>query len=277
MLRYGIPEFRLPKELLKKEINRLVTVGVAFCCSTQIGKDLSFDRVTRLHDATIVCVGNGTPKKLPLDGLANVKEGVLYGVDFLGRINRSLPLKIGKQVGVIGGGNTAIDCARTARHLKAEVTVYYRRSKEDMTAIPEEIDAATEDGVHFEFHTAPIALLQKEGSLNGTKIQAMKPGPLDNTGRRLPQPAKDSDFQVPMDTIILAVGEQSDLNFLKDSKVAFSKNVDVNFIGSTTQPGVFACGDAAFDHGTVTQAISTGRRAAEAVDAYLGEQKGITS
>jgi NADPH-dependent glutamate synthase beta subunit-like oxidoreductase/pyruvate/2-oxoacid:ferredoxin oxidoreductase beta subunit len=276
MLRYGIPEFRLPKALLKKEIDRLVAVGVVFCCNTHIGKDLSFDRVTGVHDATIVCVGNGTPKKLTLDGLTNVKEGVLYGVDFLRRVNRDLPSEIGKKIGVIGGGNTAIDCARSARRLDAEVTVYYRRGQDDMTAIPEEIDAARKSGVRFEFHASPVALLQKEGCLTGAEIQPMKPGPLDNTGRHRPQPSEDSAFQTPMDTIILAVGEQSDLNFLEDSKVAFSKNVEVNFIGATTLPGVFACGDAAFDHGTVTQAISTGRRAAEAVDAYLKEQKGNT-
>jgi NADPH-dependent glutamate synthase beta subunit-like oxidoreductase len=273
MLYYGIPQFRLSKEILKKEIDRLATMGVVFSCNTRIGKDLSFDRVNDLHDATIICVGNGTPKKLSLDGLTHVKQGILYGVDFLRRFNSGLPVNTGKHIGVIGGGNTAVDCARSARRMDAEVTVYYRRSKDEMTAIPEEIDAAAADGVRFEFHTAPVALVQEDGRLTDAEIQAMKPGPMDESGRDSPQPIINSNFQVSMDSIILAVGEESDLDFLKGSNVAFSKNVDVSFIGSTTLPGVFACGDAAFDHGTVTQAISTGRRAAEAVIAYLTDGK----
>jgi NADPH-dependent glutamate synthase beta subunit-like oxidoreductase len=273
MLHYGIPHFRLPKEILKKEIDRLVTAGVVFSCHTRIGKDLSFDRVTAKNDATIICVGNGTPKKLPLEGFTKVLHGILYGVDFLRNFNSGLPVNIGRQIGVIGGGNTAIDCARSARRLNAEVTVYYRRSKDEMTAIAEEIDAAAADGVRFEFHAVPVALVQEDGRLTGADIQAMKPGPMDETGRLLPQPIENSTLQVSLDSIILAVGEESDLAFLKESDVAFSKNVNVNFIGGTTQPGVFACGDAAFDHGTVTQAISTGRRAAEAVIAYLTDRK----
>ncbi len=277
MLRYGIPEFRLPKALLKKEIDRLVAAGVVFSCNTRIGKGLAFDRVTDTHDATIVCVGNGTPKDLPLKGLADIEKGLLHGVDFLRDINCDLPVEIGPRVGVIGGGNTAIDCARSAHRLKAEVTVYYRRAKDDMTAIPEEIDAAMNDGVRFEFHTAPVALLQKDGCLTGATIQPMTPGSLDRRGRRRPEPAEDNAVQVPLDTLILAVGEQSDLTFLEDTNVAFGKNVEVNFIGATTRPGVFACGDAAFSHGTVTQAISTGRRAAEAVEAFLHDRKGRAS
>jgi NADPH-dependent glutamate synthase beta subunit-like oxidoreductase len=273
MLYYGIPQFRLPKEILKKEIDRLVTAGVVFSCHTRIGKDLSFDRVTAMHDATIICVGNGSPKQLPLKGLTNVTQGILYGVDFLRSFNSGLPLNIDGQIGVIGGGNTAIDCARSAGRLNAEVTVYYRRSKGEMTAIAEEIDAAAADGVRFEFHAAPVSLVQENGRLTGAEIQTMKPGPMGQAGRHLPQPIKNSTRQVSLDSIILAVGEESDLDFLKESDVAFSKNVEVNFIGGTTQPGVFACGDAAFDHGTVTQAISTGRRAAEAVTSYLTDRK----
>jgi indolepyruvate ferredoxin oxidoreductase, alpha subunit len=273
MLRYGIPEFRLPREVLDAEIDRFYMVGIEIRCGVEVGKDFSFHELTTTHDAVIIAVGDSAPQELKLEGTGPAREGLLYGVDFLRRVNRHLPVKVGHHVAVIGGGNTAIDCARSAKRLGAEVTVYYRRDENEMPAIQEEIDDAAADGVTFEFRTNPTRVVCDEGQVTGLELVRMQPGPLDASGRRRPQPVAGSEFEVQVDNVILAVGERADLGFLADSGVDYAHEVGVSFVGSTSRAGVFACGDVAFGHGTVTQAISTGRRAAEAVEARANQRR----
>jgi indolepyruvate ferredoxin oxidoreductase alpha subunit len=274
MLRYGIPEFRLPREVLDAEIDRLYMVGVDIRCGVEVGKDFTFHELCEAHDAVVVAAGDSAPQELTLDGTGDIREGLLYGVDFLRRVNRHLPVKVGNRVAVIGGGNTAIDCARSARRLGAEVTVYYRRDENEMPAIREEIDDAVADDVRFEFRVNPVRVAADDGKVRGLELTRMKPGPLDSSGRRRPRPIPGSEFEVPVDNVILAVGERADLQFLADSGVAYGNEVEVRFSGATSRADIFACGDVAFGHGTVTQAISTGRRVAEAVLAHVEQQKG---
>jgi len=269
MMRYGIPAFRLPKDILDREIDRLSMMGVAIYCNVAVGRDVSFAELQREYDAVVIAVGDSAPQELELEGTGDVREGLLYGVDFLRRINRGQSVRVGRSVAVIGGGNTAIDCARSAQRLGAEVTVYYRRTAHEMPAIREEIDEAIIEGVRFEFQAAPVRVIAQEGRVCGLELIRMQPGPLDKDGRRQPVPVPNSEFSVPVDTVILALGERAELDFLKETGVRFTQKIHTTFTGAASPPGVFACGDVAFGYGTVTQSIATGRRVASAVAAYL--------
>ncbi len=269
MMRYGIPAFRLPKEILDREIDRLYMTGIEIKCGVAVGRDVSFADLQREYDAVVVAVGDSAPQELELEGSGEVRQGLLYGVDFLRRLNRGQQVKVGHTVAVIGGGNTAIDCARSAQRLGAEVTVYYRRTAEEMPAIREEIDEAILEGVRFEFQTNPIRVVAHNGRVCGLDLVHMQPGPLDQDGRRRPVPIPHSEFHIEVDTVILAIGERADVQFLRESGVQFNRKIGVTFAGVSSQPGVFACGDVAFGHGTVTQGIATGRRVAGAVAGYL--------
>ncbi len=269
LMRYGIPEFRLPREVLDREIDRILMTGVEIRCGIEVGRDVTLEEVLEDSDAVVIAVGDSAPQEIQLGGTGGVREGLLYGVEFLRRVNTGRRVDVGRRVAVIGGGNTAIDCARWARRLGAEVTVYYRRSEHEMPAIREEIDEAVAEDVRFEFRTNPVAVRAEDGRVARLELIRMRPGPLDESGRRRPEPVPGSEFEVEVDTVVLATGERADLGFLEGTGVRFGHKIEVSFAGATSRPGVFACGDVAFGHGTVTQGVSTGRRVAEAVAAYL--------
>lgn len=273
MLRYGIPEFRLLREVLQGEIDRLLMMGVEIRCRVEVGRDLSLDDLANDYDAVVIAVGDSAAQELDLEGTGEVREGLHYGIEFLRRFNRDQEVRIGRRVAVIGGGNTAIDCARAARRLGADVTVYYRRTEGEMPAIRDELDEATAEDVRFKFLVSPCRVLTEDRRVKALELMRMEPGLPDESGRRRPVPVPDSGFQVSVDTVILAVGERSDLEFLKASGVSCDDKIHVDFTGATERPGMFACGDVAFGHGTVTQGIATGRRAAEAVARYLDRKR----
>ena len=274
MMRFGIPDFRLPKDVLDREIDRLLMMGVEIRCGVEVGRDVSLEDLRRDYDAVIIAVGDSAPQTLKLEGEENVRRGLLYGVEFLRRYNRGLKVDVGRRVAVIGGGNTAIDCARASRRLGAEVVVYYRRTAEEMPAIREEIEEAEREGVRFEYLSAPKRVITDEkGHVRKLELLRMKPGPLDESGRRRPVPVPGSEFATDVDTVILAIGERADLSFLEGSDVPFDEKIKARFTGETGAPGVFACGDVSFGYGTVTQAIATGRRTAEAIANYLQRVK----
>ncbi len=274
MMRFGIPAFRLPRDVLDGELDRLAMIGVEFRCGVAIGTDVRFDELEGSFDAVVVAVGDSAPQPLDLQGTDEVRDGLLYGLDFLRRYNRGQRIEVGDRVGVVGGGNTAIDCARAASRLGAEVTVYYRRTDAEMPALRDEIASAQAEGIGFEFLVNPTRVLGREGRVRGLELIHMKPGPLDGSGRRRPLPVPGSEFEVATDTVILAVGERAELGFLSESGLTASGSVKTRFTGATDKPGVFACGDVAFGHGTVTQGVSTGRRVAEAVAGYLKRKGG---
>ncbi|MFP4624155.1 MAG: FAD-dependent oxidoreductase, partial [Gemmatimonadota bacterium] len=269
MLRTGIPPFRLDREILDGELARWEAIGVEFRCNVRIGRDLTLRELEDEHDAVVIAVGNHAARVVPLEG-ADAAGGAVYnGLSFLRRFNRGDDVDVGRKVAVIGGGNTAIDCARAARRLGASVEVLYRRTREEMPAIPGEVEEAREEGVTFRFQRNPVRILGEAGRMTALEHIAMEQGEPDPSGRRRPVPVPESEETQPFDAIILATGEVSELGFLDGSGVAFTGQVDVNFAGATSRPGVFACGDAAFNQGTVTQAVATGRRAAELAAGYL--------
>lgn len=269
MLRTGIPAFRLSRDVLDRELQRWEAIGVELRCGVTVGRERTFRELADTHDAVVVAVGNHASRTVSLDGSDGAPGAVLPGLDFLRRFNRGEPVDIGRKVAVVGGGNTAIDCARAARRLGASVEVLYRRTEPEMPAIPEEVEEAREEGVVFRFQRSPVRVVTRNSRMTGLEHRAMAQGLTDESGRARPIPIRGSEEIDAFDRVILAIGENAELGFLAGSGVSVNGRIDANFAGATSQPGVFACGDAAFNQGTVTQALATGRRTAQLAASYL--------
>ena len=276
MLRSGIPAFRLPREILDGEIGRLQGIGVEFRCGIRVGRDVTLAELARDFDAVILAVGDGAARTLTLPGADAVESGLMNGLEFLARYNTGRAPPVGERVAIVGGGNTAIDCARAAVRLDAEAVVLYRRAEEDMPAIPDEVAEARKERVRFAFQRLPVRVVAGvDGHIAGVVTVEMRPGEPDADGRRRPVAVPGTERTEAFDLLVLAVGEAADLSFLEgtelagDAASAAGARIPVNFAGATHQAGVFACGDAAFGQGTVTQAIATGRRAAELAAEYM--------
>jgi len=273
MMRIGIPDFRLDKKILDGEIDRLRAIGIDIQCGVRIGRDRTLDELKDEYDAVVLGVGVDQPREITIGGITEGMDGLLHGLGMLRRFNRGESMDLGQRVIVIGGGNTAIDCARAARRLGAEVTVCYRRTEAEMPAIPDEIADARAEGVTFEFLVAPQRIIAEDGRVRGLGLQRMQPGEPDGDGRRRPEPIEGEALDMDADTVVIAVGERSDLAFLSSDGLREDGRIAVDFTGSTLEPNVFACGDAAFGHGTVTQGIATGRRAADSVVRFLNRRR----
>ncbi|MEW6547104.1 MAG: FAD-dependent oxidoreductase [Bacillota bacterium] len=285
MLRVGIPPYRLPKDLLDAEIDLIRRMGVEFHSGVAVGPDLP---LLKLFDmgfrAVFLGIGAHEPQFIGLPG-ENL-AGVYHGVTFLRLANLGQPLRVGKQVAVIGGGNTAIDAARTALRLGAEeVTVYYRRSPEEMTALPEEVEEAREEGVRFVFLASPVAVLGDgrtrapedghrggEEGATGLRLIRNRLESTDARGRRRPVAIPGSEFEVPCQTVIIAVSQAPDQVFLADSgltRTPLGTLVVDPLTLATNLPGVFAGGDAVTGPATVIGAMAAGREAAESIHRFL--------
>lgn len=265
MLRYGIPSYRLPEDVLDAEIQKVLDLGVELKCATRIGRDISWDEIKNNHDAVYVAVGAQQGVKLGCEG--DDAADVLTGVDFLDRINRGETVDVGKRVLVVGGGNTAIDAARVARRLGAGVTVLYRRTEDEMPAIKHEVAAAQQEGVTLELLAAPTRIEAGDsGALEVTCIR-MELGEPDASGRRRPVPIEGSEFSATADTVIAAIGQQPDLAPMEE--IASEDGwVTANARMETPAQGVFAGGDAV-TMDLSTTAVGHGRRAARVMNAYL--------
>ena len=274
MLRQGIPPFRLSRDVLDGELARWTALDIDFRCGVKLGRDVTLDELAEEHDAVVLAVGHHAARAVTLDGADEAPGSVYDGLDFLQRFNRGDEVDVGRKVAVIGGGNTALDCARAARRLGASVEILYRRTREEMPAIRDEIEEAREEGVLLRFQRNPVRVLSADGRMTALQHIAMEQGEPDASGRRRPVPVEGSEEIDAFDAMIMAIGEESDLGFLAGSGISASGHIDVNFAGATSRPGVFACGDAAFDQGTVPQAIATGRRAAELAVGYLRKNGG---
>lgn len=268
MLRYGIPKYRLPREILDAEIQRVLDLGVELRCNTKVGVDIPFSQLRKDYDAIYVGIGaqKGGKLGIPGDDLPNV----MSGVGFLHRINSGEKIAIGKKAVVVGGGNTAIDAARVSRRLGADVTLLYRRTKNEMPAIKEEIHAAEAEGIHFHFLAAPVSAEAKGGGANAAvslKCVKMKLGEKDKSGRARPVPVEGSEFTLEADTVLSAVGQEPDIEGMAELP---NKNswIDTNAIRETSIPGVYAGGDAVKVDIAVT-AVGHGRKAARAINAFL--------
>lgn len=281
VLRYGIPEFRLPKDIIDREVALLSDLGVTIECNVIIGKTLTISELRGQFDAVFIANGAGLPAMLNIPG-ENLK-GVYAANEFLTRVNlmeagrkddSSTPIIKRREVAVIGGGNTAIDCVRTARRLGAErAMLVYRRGEEEMPARIEELRHAREEGVEFIMLTAPTAILgTTDGWVSALRCQRMELGSPDDSGRRRPEAISGSDFELPAGVVIDAVGTGANpllTASAPDLTLNTHGNIMINPEGETSIPGVFAGGDIVRGGATVILAMGDGKRAAKAIDEYL--------
>ena len=274
MLRVGIPEYRLPKEVLRQEIGYIQKLGVEIKTGVQVGKDITPEKLIKDYDAVFVAIGAHGGMKLGVDG--EDIPGVMEGIGFLRAANLGEKVNVGKKVAVIGGGNTAIDCARTAKRLGAkEVTIVYRRSRAEMPASEEEVTAAETEEIKIEFLTTPSRFSADNKELAKMECVRMKLGEPDASGRPRPIPVKGSEFTMPVDTVIAALGQVPETDFVKQSGVSLSKRGAIEIdakTGATNIEGVFAGGDAVTGPAFVIDAIAAGKKAARSIHQYLNEQ-----
>ena len=274
----GVPAFRLPREAIEMDVRLVERLGVTFIFDTAIGVDLSFDDLQRDYDAIAICAGAMNPVYLDIPG-ADL-DGVLYGVDFMKRANLGQEVEVGQHVVVVGGGYTAMDCARTSLRFGAEnVTIAYRRTRSELVVDDEELGETELEGVRMDFLVSPIELLGEDGKLQQIRFIRNKLGEPDASGRRSPVPIAGSEFTLPCDTIIPAVSQAADLSFLP---VESSFEVNRGRIKvdpatyATNVRGVFACGDFVTGPTTMIESAGHGKKAAYAIDRYLDGRTDVT-
>ncbi|HSR13802.1 MAG TPA: FAD-dependent oxidoreductase, partial [Thermodesulfobacteriota bacterium] len=265
MLRYGIPAYRLPRRILDQEVERILSMGAEI----RTGEMLESSDIEELGARGAVFIATGSW----IETRPNIKgdgQGKIWaGLTFLRQVNGGYKPRIGRRVIVIGGGNTAVDSARTARRLGAKVTVLYRRAKEDMPAIPAEVEEAEREGVEFIFQAAPVEISGTYGMADGVRYARTRPGKPDASGRRTPVIVKGQTLSLKADAVILAVGETADLSLLPQRIETAGGLIAADPWGRTSRPGFFAGGDAATGDGYVSKAIASGRNAASAIHRYF--------
>jgi formate dehydrogenase major subunit len=268
MLRYGIPEYRLPKKVLDDEIQLIKDMGVEIITGVKVGKDISLDILKKNFDAVYLAIGAWKSSEMRCKG--EDLPGVLGGIDFLKEAAIHGEVSIGNTVAVIGGGNTAMDAARTSVRLGAgKVMCLYRRTREEMPAEDIEVKEAMEEGVEFHFLIAPLEIIAENDKVTGIKCQKMELGEPDSSGRRKPVPIEGAIEIVPVDTIISAIGQKVNPEGL-DIGLSDWGTIAVNEkTFETSIPGVFAGGDAVSGPGIAIEAIAQGKKAAEVMLSYL--------
>ncbi len=271
-----IPDYRLPKQVLQADIQFIQNAGVEFRTSVYVGRDVSWDDLCDQFDAVFVAAGAHKSRKL---GLPNEDAvGVIDALEFLKQIKLGGAVEIGPHVGVVGGGNTAIDAARTARRMPqcTKVTLIYRRTRQEMPAFAEEIEDALAEGVEMLFLAAPQRILVADGKLCGLECVRTTMGEPDESGRRRPIAVEGSQFTIPLDTLLVAVGEEPDISLIgRGHRLTLSARGKTPICQDTLAtdiPGVFAGGDAVTGPGTVLDAMAAGKLAAEMIDKYLRGQ-----
>ncbi len=270
MLRYGIPEYRLPKAVLDEEIETIELMGVELICDTKIGVDIPFETVRDEFDAVLLGIGAWISTGVGCPG--EDADGVIGGIDFLRKVVRNEPIELGKKVAIVGGGNTAMDACRTAVRLGAEeVYNIYRRTKDEMPADMIEIEEAEEEGVIFKNLTNPLEIVKDEnGHVKEVVLQCMELGEPDESGRRRPVPIEGKTETIELDNVILAIGQAVDASIFDCDKtrkgaIAYDKETFM-----TSMPGVFAGGDCGNDKISIAvEAIADAKKVSEIIDAYL--------
>ena len=274
MLRVGIPQYRLPREVLKKEIDNILRLGVELKLNSALGKDFTLDDLSdQGYKAVFLGIGCHEGRALGIPG--EDLKGVMQGVDFLRRHNLGQELKVGKRVAVIGGGNVALDVAGAARRYGATVTIVYRRSREEMPAHAWEIDQGLCEGIKILYQVAPLEVRANRGKVSTLLCQQMDLAERDASGRRRPIPIAGAEFELPVDLVVAAIGQESAVQFLKDAGVTFSRlgTIEVDEVTyMTSRPGVFAAGDASTGPWVAIEAVGGGIEAAESIVRYLHEE-----
>lgn len=277
MLAVAIPEYRLPKSLLKTEIEKIKELGVEIKLNCEIGRDIKFEELKKNYDAIFIAAGAHKGLKLGIPG--EDSKGVIDAVDLLRNINLGLvnKIEIGNKVAVIGGGNAAIDAARTLKRLGKEVFILYRRTKKEMPAWKEEVEEAIKEGVDIKFLVAPKKVISESGKVKKLECIKMELGEVDKSGRRKPVEIQGSEFLIDVDTVVPAISQEPDISNIIDSdgfKLSKWNTIEVEsetlFTGVD---GVFAGGDVVLGPKTVTEAMSHGKIAAEIIARYLNNEK----
>jgi len=281
VLVYGIPEFRLPKKIVEQEVARLEAAGVKIECNVIVGRTWTIPELRGKFDAIFIANGAGLPVFLNVPG-ENLK-GVYSANEYLTRINlmaayqfpqADTPVLRGQRVAVVGGGNVAMDSVRTAKRLGApEALIVYRRTRDELPARAEEVHHAEQEGVQFHFLTAPVEIVGNEKHwVTGLQCRRIQLGAPDESGRRKPEPVAGSEFVLPCDVVVVAVGTRANpllTATCPDLKLNKYGNIVVDESGMTSLPGVFAGGDIVRGAATVILAMGDGKRAARAMDTFL--------
>ena len=268
-----IPEYRLPKEILGFDIENIKNAGVKIQTKTRIGKDIAFARLLNDYSAVYIATGAGRSRKMNI--LNEDCAGVLDALEFLKDVNLLGKADIGSRVGIVGGGNAAVDAARAANRIKdcQKVIIIYRRTKNEMPAFEEEIEALTEEGIEIQFLSNPTKIIAQNGKIIGVECIKMQLGQLDKSGRRKPAPITGSEFVISLDNLIVAIGEEPDLDFLSDAPLLEVSDWSTIVVNpetlATNIPGVFAGGDVITGPNTVIQAMADGKTAAQMINKYL--------
>ncbi len=274
MLRYGIPDYRLPQDVLDREIDVLRRMNIVFYNGKRLGKDIDYDELKAQYDAVFLGLGAWGLRSMGLPGEEH--PAVMQGSEFLRKVNEGERPILPKKVAVIGGGNTAMDAARSAIRLGAEVTVLYRRGQEQMPALEHEVEEAEEEGIVFSYLTQPVEFISDGATLSAVKCVRMELGEPDDSGRRRPVPVEGSEFEVEAGMALLAVGQMVDTSSLAESGISLDRRgmiVANERTGQTSDSKVFAGGDVVTGPSIAVEAVGAAHRAADAIDRFLrGEQ-----
>ena len=274
MLRLGIPAYRLPRDVLDRDIARVAAHGVEIRCGVRVGSDVAWAELTATFDAVCVSTGAHTSRALGVPG--EELPGVRPGLAFLRDVNAGRRPDLGRHVVVVGGGNTAMDCARSALRLGAKVTVAYRRTREQMPAIKEEIEDAMREGAEFVFLANPVEFTARDGHVQAMVCERMALGEPDASGRRRPMPTGET-FTLAADTVLTAIGESSALTQFFADVEGSDAGLRVDALGGTTRDLLYAGGDVTDLERTVADALGAGKRAAIGIDRHLRHHKGDTA
>jgi NADPH-dependent glutamate synthase beta subunit-like oxidoreductase len=271
MLRFGIPIYRLPDDVLDAEIQKIADIGVEIKYNTKIGKDISFQDLKKDYKAIYLSIGAHTGWDMNIPG--EDAPNVWTGADYLHKVSVGEKVDIGKKVVVIGGGDTAIDAAMTSLRLGADVTLLYRRTRKEMPAIEHDIVLAEEEGINFEFLAAPVEVIKgSDGKATSLKCLRMELGEPDASGRRRPVPIEGSEYTVDVTAVISAIGQAPDYEGLETFKNEKGW-ITADDYGITETAGVFAGGDVTVGLGIATEAIGIGRKTAEAIHYFLRDEE----
>lgn len=269
----GIPSFRLPKDILEREVDIIKRLGIEVKLNTRVGKDITLQQLSSQgFKAIFIATGAHVGRELSIKA-GPEDRGVIDGIKFLHNINIGKTVTAKDRVIIIGGGNVAIDCARTCLRLGfKEITIVYRRSRAEMPARSEEVEAAVKEGVKIAFLAVPVKILTDGGKVTGAECVRIELGEPDASGRRRPIPIKGSEFILETDMIIPAIGEKSDLSLIEGKLISITEQGTVAtdlFSYQTSLPEVFAGGDCVTGPATLSEAIAAGNRAARSIDQYL--------
>jgi NADPH-dependent glutamate synthase beta subunit-like oxidoreductase len=271
MLRQGIPAYRLPRDVLDRQIAWFRSAGIEFRSGVRIA---GANGHAQLFGFDAVFVATGAHRGKPLGIPGEDGAGVRAGLEFLKAVNRGERPDIGRHVVIVGGGNTAMDCARTALRLGATPLVVYRRTRSEMPAIATEVEEALREGIAFEFLANPRAFHHDDGRLVAVECERMVLGEPDASGRRRPVVSDEPPFVVPADTVLMAIGEDAELDVLPQELAVRNGGIAIDELGATHAPRVWAGGDAAGVERTVSDALGSGKAAALGIDRALREQAG---